>query len=397
MPARLPLSPELALAAGCCLARQGKLVPPHIAMDWGRFEHLVHYHGIAGLAGARLQEEAPGLLPADLARRLTGQLRQDAVLQMAQLSETLRLTTLLEEGGVRVLVLKGVALACTLFPARPERRQSTDIDLLIDPACLLEADRILRTAGYRRDWPEGALPGRGHAMLLHLANAFDYLHQASGQLVELHHRMSLNPWPLPVMFDELHGSSVAVDTAMGPVRGPDGPLFYAYLCWHALGHVDFRLKWIADLAGMLDRAGEACGADYAASDARIAGFPAVDLCDELLAALTGRGIASEFDQSRWTADVNRILAGMEQARNTPPRRSFATFPAEMANLRFMRRIAPDGQSRRYELLRLLCDPRDAAVLGLGPGFSMLYGVLGPLLSAQRGLSRLRKGREQSGA
>jgi len=328
----------------------------------------------------------PGLLPADLARRLTRQLRQDAVLQMAHLAETVRLAQLIEAGGVRVLVLKGVALACMLHHSYPERRPSCDIDLLVDPAALAEADRILRGAGYLREWPEDPFPGRGHGMVLRLANAFNYLHPHTGQLVELHHRMTLNPWCLPADFDELHGLAVPVETPLGPVRGLDGPLFYAYLCWHALGHFDFRLKWIADLAGMLGRTGEARGSAYAARDARIARFPAVDLCDELLAALGG----TQGKPARaWSTQVARILAGMERARDMPMRRSLASLPAELANLRFIRRLAPNRRSRGYELLRLLSDPRDARLLGLGPAFAPLYGLLGPLLSLWRGLRRSR--------
>ncbi len=394
MPAQPQISNELALAAACCLARKGKLARPRQAVDWARFERLVHYHGIAGLAGVRLLEEAPGLIPEDLAQRLTGQLRQDAVLQMAQLSETVRLAERLETNGVRTLVLKGVALAFVLHPRHPERRQSTDIDLLVDPADLPDADRVLRDAGYRRDWPQGDLPGRGHAMLLHLANAFDYVHPVTHQLVELHHRMALNPYCLPARFDELYAGAIAIETAMGPVRGMDGPMFYAYLCWHALGHFDFRLKWMADLAGLLERAGEACGSDYAARDRRIADFPAVSLCDALLGTLAGGGPARRSPARDWSDNVARILAGMERARNMPMRRSLANLPAELANLRFMRRISPGRKSRSYELLRTLCDPRDAAVLGLGPAFSPIYSALGPLLSARRGFLRGRNGPEQ---
>jgi len=136
MPALPPISDELALVAACCLAQEEDLARRATSaagrgIDWEQFEHLLHYHCIAGLAGDRLHEVAPGLVPQVLAQRLREQLQRDAVLQLSQIAESERVTARLETSGIRVLALKGAALAHMLYAPWPERRNSSDIDLLI--------------------------------------------------------------------------------------------------------------------------------------------------------------------------------------------------------------------------------------------------------------------------
>ena len=260
----VPLSPELALLAACNLASDRVLADrareaARGGIDWDRFGHLADHHGMGGLAGARLARTAPGLVPDALAGALRRVLRQQAVLQLAQTAESASLTARLGGAGIRTIVLKGMALAHTLYTPDPEWRSSLDIDILIDQADLLEADRVLRDAGYSRGWPTGDLPVAGLGMFLNLANVFEYVSPINGITVELHFRPTLNPHCLPVDFAALYAASSPIETACGTFRGLDGPLHIAYLCWHAIGHAGYRLKWFGDIARALQGLGAALG------------------------------------------------------------------------------------------------------------------------------------------
>jgi hypothetical protein len=391
MPASSARSPELALLAACGLdsatdlAARAELVARH-PFDWARFERLALDHGLAGMAGERLNAVAPGLLPSDQAETLRRTLQHDALRQIAQTAETARLCGAIAAAGAEAMVMKGVGLAHLLYPEQPAWRSSSDIDLLIDAEALPAADRALRAAGYARTSPVADPPsGSAGRMALHLDNVFDYVHPASGQLVELHHRLTRNPHWVPCPFAALRAAASPVETRWGRFLALDGPANLAYLCWHALGHYRFLLKWICDIARALDRAGAtSCAALVTAQQPAISPHPAA-LVDALLACIAGKGDAAGDARSRQAAD--RIAARMEDPAAFPTARSFARLPGEIANELFLMRLADSWPGRAYQLLNLLADPRDARVLKLGPRWAPVYALLGPLLSVARYLRR----------
>lgn len=367
-------SPELALLAACDLAGDADLAARDLAgIDWPRFVALAHAHEMAAIASARIGAR----MPADVAENLASALQSSAVLEMAQTATAASLTRHLEAAGVPVLVLKGVALGHQLYGANPHWRTATDIDLLIAPEHLDTADKVLRGRGFLRKWPQ-EMPRRGRAMFLHLANVCDYVSPASGQLVELHHRITLNPHWLPLGFDELHAASVEIATPQGQIRGLDGPPLVAYLCWHALAHDGFRLKWVCDIARALRHVGgPSCRAACREGDG-YARAP-LELADALLSCF---GLA-ETPGAPWDRETVRILADMENPVSLPTGRTLAGLPQELAFRVFLLRLSPGLAGKGYEVLRALSDPRDAALLGLPRAFAPLYALLGPLLALLR--------------
>lgn len=389
MAALSPLSDELALVAACDLAGDGELLrrlaaAQQSSFDWDRFAFLARGNAMAGLVAARLDRVAPDVMPEPVAAILRADLQANAVVQLAQTAAAARLSQSLAAAGVRSIVLKGMALSHMLYPADPHWRSSGDIDILIDQVDRPVADRILAGQGYRRRWPEAGMPPKGQDMFLLLANVFDYASPVSGQLVELHHRITLNPSWMPGGFDELYGASVEIETARGPIRGLDGSYLVSYLCWHAFAHFGFRMKWFCDIVRALQRAGAGSCAALCPAEEGFAQGPlalADALIGAILPAIEGARATAAPDGLRDHA--NRILADMEHPTNLPTARSLALLPGELAFRLFLMRLSPGWRGKGYELLRATSDPRDVAVLRLGKRFAALYALAGPLLAIRR--------------
>src|SRR5262249_49694292 len=127
----------------------------------------------AVLAGARRHRVAPLLLaglraslgvPAAVLAELRRQALADPRRSLAQVAEVALLQRAFAEAGVRVLFLKGVVLSAQLF-GDAAMRDARDIDLLVDPADLTRAEKILAAAGYRSAM--GALSPRQAASYRH--------------------------------------------------------------------------------------------------------------------------------------------------------------------------------------------------------------------------------------
>jgi len=154
----------------------------------------------------------------------------------------------LEATGVPWCVLKGVPLAMRHY-GDPAARRVGDIDLLVAPDAVGEADAALRRAGCRRAGivQQGPLP------------APRYWHEQqyitpSGLGLELHHRLHPNPRFFPVPTGDLLAGvdHVGLGGLSVPVLAPVTELLY--LCTHGSRHAWFRLLWICDIAAVATRA-----------------------------------------------------------------------------------------------------------------------------------------------
>ena len=303
----------------------------------------------------------------------------------------MRLTRHLAAGGVRSIVLKGAAIAHLLYAPTPHWRTSSDIDILVPEEDLLVADRLLIDAGYVRTSPEGDLPKAGFDMLLLLANTFSYRHAHTDLFVELHHRVALNPYWLPFAFDEFYGQSKVIETADGTMRGLDGPLLLAYLCWHALGHIGYRVKWFGDVARTLRHiASDRCGGGVDVAARYPSSARPIDLaCGVVgvLYGLAGTPSDSSLVDISLRPEVARILGELERPVEMPTTRSLRRLRDEYSNVRFLMRLSSDARCKAYQVFRSASDPRDIAILGLGKKWVPVYALAGPPLAVWRFLTR----------
>ena len=390
------ISTELALAAGCSVLDDDRLaaaldgVLARHSLDWDRFLGAAGYHCVERLACARLEALRPGIIPD----RLRGALRRRsliaAALHAAQTRVTVTTLAELQKSGIQALVLKGAGVAHLLYSENPAFRSSGDIDILVAPENFCAAERSLVEMGFHRTWPSAEPPPAARAMLLTLANVFDFRDPKLGHTIELHCRATMNPYALPGKFEEMAASSVEVDTTDGPLRTLDGALHIAYLCHHATTSLVFRLKWFGDIARAERRAGGGDCARIVADDPRALPQRPAQLVSQVLRRLE-REIEAPVQKSTTRAEpltpLGHVLASMEQQIYVPPARNIARLPVEIANLRFVLGLMPSWRAKAYEWLRSICDPRDALLLRLSPRFAVLYAIAAPIFSIWRLVTR----------
>lgn len=389
----LSISPELALTAACALLddiefeeRVDRLVD-RLGHDWDAFIAMASFHGAEHLAYSRLNAFRPNTLPTELERRLHERAFRATALHASQTRTTIRTVEELERGGVPALVLKGTGVAHLLYPEHPECRGSSDIDILVAPEMFSSAEGILRAAGFKRTWPVEDPPIRSRAMLLNLANVFDFREPGLGNMVELHCRPTGNPFAFPVSFGDLYDAATEVITPHGKLRTLDGAANIAYLSHHAATSVVFRLKWFGDIV----RAGRRVGVrDCVALVANHPDLPIgpAQLVTDVMRYLRDEPIPPAGATKRSDRAVHHIVDSMERRVEVPAKRGLRRLPIELRNLRLVISLMPGLRAKGYELMRMATDPRDAVTLRLSPGYAPVYAIAGPLLAFARYVARL---------
>ena len=231
------------------LARQEVAACPTDA-DADAWLALACEEGVAGLLADRLAHEKA--VPVGLRDALIAETRQLAMMELGQHAALVAVLATLHAAAIPVLMLKGTALRCWLYPA-PHLRESSDIDLLFaSRADAMAAVAVLASLGYGAAFP----PDRyAHELLCR--------NRASRVDLDLHWALTGHPAlrDLPD-FDHLMGGSVSLPglSPHGFGLGPADAFLHA--CVHRASNLEIgagdRLKWLYDihlLAGVFSEDG----------------------------------------------------------------------------------------------------------------------------------------------
>ena len=209
----------------------------------GARRHLLGSFVLSGLRACGATQ-----VPSQVLAELRGGAQRAAMRSVDQMAEIGRLSRIFAAAGIRVMVIKGVALSAQLY-GDPGLRGGRDIDLLVDPDRLTEADAIVAEAGYRRS--VGPLSPRQSTEYRRRIKDNEYIHVVTGRPLELHHRLTDNAellaWDFGELWDEreeLHLGGTTVATLSRRRQS-------LYLCAHGGVHGWERLLWLVDLAALL--------------------------------------------------------------------------------------------------------------------------------------------------
>lgn len=198
-----------ALAGSCAK----KLAPETKDLAWPRLLSIAADENAIIALHEFYRNTQAGSLPRDIERQL-------AVLTLAARHRMLRLErrlgetlSVLHDAGISVTLLKGAALARTVYPSMAARPMN-DLDILIDPDQALYARELLLRSGWA---PDPDLPGDvAYAAHHHLPPLFDL--SGTGRRLELHTSLLPRESPFQVLPNEIISDSRTVSVHAVPVR-----------------------------------------------------------------------------------------------------------------------------------------------------------------------------------
>ena len=247
----MKLSREFTAIVACCrsnAADRGLLFDKAERFDWALFLRLAQFHRVQGLVWKAVGSNA-GSLPEEIASQLADDARAIASDNLRLAVECGRLQEAFAAGQIPLLFVKGLPLAVLAHGGIAEKA-GIDIDLLVPADALRQSAILLNDLGYC------ALgPGAEDIDRWHLAGKEScWIHVTERHLVDLHSRLSDHRALIPSIGIDSPRQMVAVAPHITlPTLELDA--LFAYLCVHGASSAWFRLKWIVDLAALLDRLG----------------------------------------------------------------------------------------------------------------------------------------------
>jgi hypothetical protein len=189
-----------------------------------------------------------GVVPGAVLERLQGASYATAAHSLFLTTELLRLLRLFQAQDVLAVPFKGPVLGAVAYGS-PALRTFVDLDVLVAGRDVPRARRILELAGYR---PRLALSGFQWLAYLQSECSLDYVDRAGRVTVELHWGLMPHYFGAPLRLEDLQGrlQSVHLAGAAVPSLGPSDLLLF--LCLHGTKHRWASLKWICDVAELLE-------------------------------------------------------------------------------------------------------------------------------------------------
>lgn len=216
--------------------------------DWPAVIEGAQRNRVTSLLLASLQACGSSAIPPDVFAELRRQTIVSVARSLAQIPAIKTLCAAFEIAEIPFLIIKGIPLSLELY-GDVTRRAADDIDLLVSPDRFWQADTILTQLGYRSD--AGPAPGTPRNVYKFWVKDIRYVNEHSHTIVELHHRLTTNPYLLDWPFDELWKDRIHVrvgDTEVATLSSRRLPL---YLCAHGASHGWERLRWLVDLTTVL--------------------------------------------------------------------------------------------------------------------------------------------------
>lgn len=225
-----------------------ELITP--AFDWELFYQYAIKHRVFPMVYRNLSSLTPCPLPEEIARKLEQQYKKSVLTSLKQAGELARIFTFFNDGNLPVLAIKGPSLGLHLYGNVTSRASSGDLDILVDPLHLAEAEQLLEDAGYLKEYHGVTLTQKQNEMQLKYNHHHLFLHP-NQIAVELHWRLhehySLQP------FGELWDNHQEVILADCPIPIPESQDYLLYLMFHGSRHGYPQLKWLCDIAELLER------------------------------------------------------------------------------------------------------------------------------------------------
>lgn len=223
-----------------------------VVNDWDYFARMANAHGAGALAYFNLEKLGlPGNLPEKQAGFLKNILTLNLARNTSHLSRMGEVLNILNNAGIKTVLLKGLALELTVY-GNTGLRQMTDVDVLVAKHECIKARKLLLANGFR------SLPLKSPVHKLIISHTGKHLPSLlKGDFsVEIHH--SLFGAGKEFLTKMLYDSSSETDISGEKAFIPGAQLFFLYLVRHLSYHEmnnESQLRLYADLVVLLEQHG----------------------------------------------------------------------------------------------------------------------------------------------
>ncbi len=317
-PATIPsMGPEDQL---CLLLARGRLVPEvrtrilellSNPVQWSTILERAYSHQVYPLLYRNLLDLGFHGVPEAVQSELKRLYLANALRNQLLAEELTRLLRLLGEAGVRVIPLKGVALAQLLF-GDPAARVCSDIDILVPAAEVVRARRVILTNGYSSQFTEEFFAR--HQLRTTAECSLIAEREPLTYLVELHWTLLQGSKKDAEAMAELWSQARPADFFAVRALQLTPEWQFLYLSFHAAYHQWNTLKWLADVH-------ELCASnplDWRQVRKYATNYELESVAEPTLAAcsrLFGTPVPEEFSSSSFPADVRLFPDTQEPAES----------------------------------------------------------------------------------
>jgi hypothetical protein len=289
--------------------RIGRVLKERVNWDYTMREAF--YHGTIPLLFWNLSRLAPDDVPKTTLDQLKAASNAIACRNLSLTGELLKLLDLFRERGIRALPLKGPALAAAAY-GNLSLRQFCDLDILVPKEDMLKAKEVLLLQGYH---PKLDLTAGEEAAYLESHHDYKFVRSKDSMVVEIQWGVTQWSFAFPFDFEDAwkHREVISVAGASAPNIAPE--ILLLMLCVHGTKHRWEQLKWICDIAEMVDTYREKLDWDRLMDRACSLGGERMLLLGLFLAQdLLGAGLSEEAIKRVHNDPQVKLLAGQVSKR-----------------------------------------------------------------------------------
>jgi len=222
------------------------------SIDWATFDALVERHRLLPTVYRNLSTHATGLVPPHI---LSGfmeraELNRQNILHI--LAELVRISKQFAGEGIQLCALKGPLLAQRLF-GDASLRTSKDLDLLIHPEAVAQAEALLLACGYQRIDPAMPLTPRQWRIYQQRWRHFVYYHPQRRVQIELHWALTSTNLVSMQEFRQMLSRARSIALAGASLHVLSEEDLPVSLLIHGSLHTWIRLKWLVDFVVWMRR------------------------------------------------------------------------------------------------------------------------------------------------
>ncbi|KJR49320.1 hypothetical protein UF75_0160 [Desulfosporosinus sp. I2] len=183
---------------------------------------------------------------------LQKKLRENTSKALHMTGDLINVLRLMEESGIRAVVLKGIPLGYMLY-SNLALRPSRDLDILVWPEDVHKAIVVIENQGYERIEPSSVVTPERLNNWMKTNHHLGFRHNDREIYLELHWRVG--HYGIEIPLNEIESCLTQLTIAGQAMYIPGAEELLLFLMLHGASHAWFRLKWLCDIAVLLGRGG----------------------------------------------------------------------------------------------------------------------------------------------